>query len=266
MERLIPLHTFFPWSFHVSLQILFPHLRGFRLLCAHREAKRLSLTCERVTRTALCPVCSTAAHRIHSRYERTVRDLSIQNVQVILHLHVRKFYCDQPNCPRRIFTERLSQVTSPHGRFTFGLRQFLGQLGREQGGASGARSATLQGLQVTARAILRFMQALPLPPTAPPQVIGLDEWAWKRGQRYGAIVVDLERNKPIALLADRSQEVVAGWLKRYPTIQIVARDRSKEFAAAITAALPQATHVADRWHLAVRRIGACSIPFGERRG
>jgi len=234
----------------LSLHTLFPHLRGFRLLSFHREAKRLVLTCERVTPSARCPVCGTSAHRIHSRYERTVWYLSVQNVQVLLHLHVRKFYCDHPGCPRRIFVERLPQVTSPHGRFTFGLREFLGQLGREQGGASGARSATLQGLQVTARAILRFMQALPLPAIAPPWVIGLDEWAWKRGQRYGAIVVDLERNKPIALLADRSQEAVAGWLKRYPTIQIVARDRSKEFAAAISAALPQAKHVADRWHLA----------------
>ncbi len=210
----------------MSLHTLFPHLRGFRLLSCHREAKRLVLTCERVTRSACCPVCGTAAYRIHSRYQRTVWDLSVQNVQVLLHLHVRKFYCDYPGCPRRIFVERLPQVTSPHGRFTFGLREFLSQLGREQGGASGARSATLQGLQVTARAVLRFMQALPLPPTAPPQIIGLDEWAWKRGQRYGTIVVDLERNKPIALLADRSQEVVAGWLKRYPTIQIVARDQS----------------------------------------
>lgn len=105
----------------MSLHILFPHLRGFRLHSSHREAKRLILTCERRRRTALCPVCGTAAHRIHSRYERTVWDLSVQNVQVILHLHVRKFYCDHPDCPRRIFTERLPQVTLPHGRFTFGL-------------------------------------------------------------------------------------------------------------------------------------------------
>jgi transposase len=101
------------------------------------------------------------------------------------------------------------QVTSPHGRFTFSLRQFLGQLGREQGGASAARSATLQGMQVTGRAILRIMHSLPLPPIAPPRIIGLDEWAWKRGQRYGALIVDLERKKPIALLADRSQDILA---------------------------------------------------------
>jgi len=234
----------------LSLHTLFPHLRGFRLLSSRRETKRLVLTCERVTLSALCPVCGTAAHRIHSRDPRTIWDLSVQNVQVLLQLHVRKFYCDQSDCPRRIFTERLPQITSPHGRFTFGLRQFLGQLGREQGGASGARSATLQGLQVTSRAILRFMHALALPPIVDPQIIGIDDWAWKRGQRYGSIVVDLERKKPIALLPDRSQQTVTQWLKRYPTINIVARDRSKEFAAAIKEALPEASHVADRWHLA----------------
>lgn len=147
-------------------------------------------------------------------------------------------------------TERLSQVTSPPGRFTFGLHQFLGQLGREQGGASGVRSAQLQGMQVTSRAILRFMHALALPPIVDPHIIGIDEWAWKRGQHYGSIVVDLERKKPIALLPDRSQQTVIQWLKRSPTITIVARDRSKKFAAAITAALPQVKHVADRWHVA----------------
>lgn len=234
----------------MSLHVLFPHLRGFHLVSYRRETDGLALTCERVTRTAPCPVCGTAAHRIHSRYMRTVRDLSIQKAQVILYLHVRKFYCDNRECRRRIFTERLPQVTSPHGRFTFGLRQFLGQLGREHGGASGAKSAALSGIQVTPRAILHFMHKLALAPISAPRIIGLDDWAWKRGQRYGAIVVDLERSKPIALLADRSQSTVAQWLRDHPTIQTVARDRSKEFTAAITEALPKAVHVADRWHLA----------------
>jgi hypothetical protein len=97
---------------------------------------------------------------------------------------------------------------------------------------------------------LRFIHALPLPAIVDPQIIGIDDWAWKRRERYGAIVVDLERNRPIALLPDRSQKTAAQWLKCYPTITIVARDRGKEFAAAITEALPHAKHVADRWHLA----------------
>ena len=234
----------------MSLQMLFPHLRGFRLLSFQREAERVVLTCERITRTAVCPVCGSVAQRIHSRYQRTIWDLPLHQQQVVLHLRVRKFYCDQPTCPRRIFAERLPQVTTPHGRFTLALRQVLAHLGREHGGAPGARSARQFAIRVSPRAVLRFLHALPLPAFAPPHIIGLDDWAWKRRQRYGAIVVDLERGKPIALLAERSQELVARWLKAHPTIKIVARDRSKEFAAAITAALPHAQQVADRWHLA----------------
>jgi hypothetical protein len=104
-----------------------------------------------------------------------VWDLSIQTVQVLLHLHVRKFCCANPGCPRRIFTERRHQVTSPHDRYTFGLRQFLGQVGQEQSGAPEVRSAKLLGLEITVRAILRFMQSLALPPIVDPQIIGIDE-------------------------------------------------------------------------------------------
>lgn len=234
----------------MSLQRIFPHLRGFRLLTFCREPERLVVTCERITPSARCPLCGKAAHRVHSRYQRTVADVPIQQTAVLLVLHVRKFYCDLPTCPRRIFTERLPQVTAPHGRFSFALQHWLARVGQEYGGAPGARGAKLLGLRVSGRVILRLLQALPLPAFPAPRVIGLDDWAWKRRERYGAIVVDLERGKPIALLAERSRACVQQWLKRHPSIQIVARDRSKEFAAAITAALPKAQQVADRWHLA----------------
>ena len=218
----------------MSLQRIFPHLHGFRLLAFSREPERLVVTCERITRSAACPLCGKAAHRIHSRYQRTVVDVPLQRTAVLLVLHVRKFYCDQPTCPRRIFTERLPQVTAPHGRFTFALQYWLARVGQEHGGAPGARSAKLLGLQVSGRVILHYLHALPLSAFPAPRIIGLDDWAWKRRQRYGAIVVDLERDKPIALLAERSQATVQQWLKRHPTIQIVARDRSKEFIAAMS--------------------------------
>jgi transposase len=234
----------------MSLQSIFPHLSGFRLLAFSRKLDRLVVMCERITRSAACPLCGKAALRIHSRYQRTVTDVPVQRTAVLLVLHVRKFYCDEPTCPRRIFTERLPQVAAPHGRFTFALQRWLARVGQEHGGAPGARSVKLLGLRVSGRVILRLLHALPLPAFPAPRVIGLDDWAWKRRQRYGAIVVDLESGKPIALLEERSQACVKQWLKRHPSIQIVARDRSKEFAAAITAALPKAKQVADRWHLA----------------
>jgi len=229
---------------------LFPHLRGFRFRAVARESARLTFQYERITRSAPCPLCGAVAHRIHSHYQRRVWDMPIEMTSVVLLLQVRKWYCDNAQCPRKIFTERLPHVTMPHGRYTHHLRQVLAQLGQEHGGASGARSGRIVGVQVTERTILRLLHAQPLPEVPPPRIIGLDDWAWKRRQRYGAIVVDLERATPIALLPERSVDVVRRWLQEHPTITIVARDRSQEFATAITQALPQAQQVADRWHLA----------------
>jgi transposase len=113
----------------MSLQSIFPHLRGFRLLAFSRKPDRLVVTCKRITQSARCPLCGRAAQRIHSRYQRTVADVPVQRTAVLLVWHVRKFYCDQPTCPRRIFTERLPQVTAPQGRFTLALRASAGSVG-----------------------------------------------------------------------------------------------------------------------------------------
>jgi transposase len=185
-------------------------------------------------------MCQTTTNYIHSRYRRLVRDLPINGKAVLLLLHVRKFSCKEPTCPRHVFAERLPELTSPHGQSTAGLRAFLSTLGCEAGGAGGARIAASIGLQVTARTLLRVLHAQPLSEPEPPRIIGVDDWAWKKRSRYGAIIIDLERRRPIALLEQRSVEVVAAWLGKHPTIEIVARDRSEEFAAAIREALPQA--------------------------
>jgi len=213
------------------------------------DEETIKLECERTTPTASCPICQTPTRHVHSRYRRVVRDLPINGKAVVLLLHIHKFYCKEPACPRRVEASRLPQLTPPHGQHTAGLRLFLATLGREAGGAGGARIAAGMGLQVTSRTLLRVLHAQPLSEPESPRIIGLDDWAWKKRSRYGAIVVDLERGRPIALLEQRSVAVVAAWLRKHPTIEVVARDRSEEFAAAIREALPQAVQVADRFHL-----------------
>lgn len=229
--------------------MLFPHLQGFRLMQILCDDETVKLECERRIPTACCPVCQSPTSHVHSRYRRVIRDLPINGKAVLLLLHVRKFYCKESTCPRRVFAERLPELTLPHGQSTASLRAFLSTLGCEAGGAGGARIAASVGLQATARTLLRVLHAQPLSEPEPPRIIGLDDWAWKKRSRYGAIIVDLERRRPIALLEQRSVEVVAAWLGKHPTIEIVARDRSEEFAAAIREALPQAVQVADRFHL-----------------
>lgn len=229
--------------------ILFPHLQDFRLLQISVDETAITLECERTTSTASCPMCQSTARHIHSRYRRVVRDRPINGKAVMLLLHVRKFYCQEPMCPRRVFAERLPQLTVPHGQSSTGLRSLLYALVDESGGAGGARIAAEMGLQTTSRTLLRVLHAQPIAEPEPPRMIGLDDWAWKKRSRYGAIVVDLERHRPIALLEQRTVAVVAAWLRQHPTIQLVARDRSEEFAAAMREALPQAVQVADRFHL-----------------
>src|SRR5260370_41137640 len=83
---------------------------------------------------------------------------------------------------------------------------------------------------------------------------------------YGTILVDLEKRGVVQLLGERSVETSKTWLRKHPEIDLVSRDRGKIFREAATDGAPQAKQVVDRFHLQVRRIGAYSIPFGERRG
>jgi len=97
--------------------------------------------------------------------------------------------------------------------------------------------------------LLRLVQKVPLPPVAAPQVIGVDEWAYRRGHRYGTLIVDLERQVSIDVLPYRQPATVIAWLRTQPQLRVICRDRSGGFAQAAGAGAPQATQVADRWHL-----------------
>ena len=104
-------------------------------------------------------------------------------------------------------------------------------------------------MPVSASTVLRLMHAAPVPRVGGPHAIGIDDWAWRKGRSWGTLVVDLERRRPLDLLPDRSGPTLAAWLRRHPRVAIVARDRSTEYARAVTAAAPEAVQVADRWHL-----------------
>jgi transposase len=167
---------------------------------------------------------------------------------VRLQLYVRKFFCDQPACPRRIFTERLPRVAAPWARRTLRLAQRLRACGLALGGAMGARLGHRLGLRTSPDPLLRLVHAAPRPATASPQGLGVDEWAWRRGQRYGTILVNLEDHQVLALLPERSADLVAHWLTQHPTVTVVCRDRSALSADGMRRGAPQAVHVVERFH------------------
>jgi transposase len=186
---------------------------------------------------------------VHSRYTRRLDDLPCLGRCVRLQVAVRRFVCPQLDCPRRIFTERLPGFAAPWARTTDRLCQTQADIGSSLGGEAGSRLAARLAMTTSPDTLLRRVKRLKNAPALPPRVVGIDDWAWRKGQRYGTIVVDLERSDVIDLLPDRDADTVAAWLKAHPGVEVVSRDRSAAYAQAATEGASQAEQVADRWHL-----------------
>jgi transposase len=162
---------------------------------------------------------------------------------------VRKFFCRTPTCPRKIFTERLPDLVQPSARMTNRLRSALQALGLATGGEGSAWLAPKLGMRAAPTTLLRYLREVSSPSVTEVRVLGLDDWAYKRGDTYGTILVDLERHRVIDLLPDRRGDSVKVWLQRHPEIEVISRDRASSYADAARQGAPQATQVADRFHL-----------------
>jgi transposase len=197
-----------------------------------------------------CPQCHRSSTRVHSRYQRKLRDLPWEGIPVRIQLHVRRFFCDTEGCGQRIFTGRLPNTVHRYARRTCRLSAAIEQIAWALGGSAGSRLARQLGILASASTFLRQLRRKTLVvPTQGPRVLGIDDWAWRKRQRYGTILCDLEGGKVIDLLPDRSEKSTEQWLRNHPGTEIVSRDRASLYAAAATKAVPQAIQVADRWHL-----------------
>jgi len=184
-------------------------------------------------------------------YHRHPQDLPCQAQTVRLDLQVRRFVCPNTACPQRTFVEQFPEWLPAYARRTLRLTDVLRQVAFTVGGEAGKHIVKVFRIVVSGDTLLRIMRQTPLAPFKMATVIGIDDWAMKKGRRYGTLVVDLERHQALDVLPERTGAVVTDWLKHHPEIAIVARDRSTEYAAAIVAGAPQAIQVADRWHLLV---------------
>jgi transposase len=220
------------------------------------DAPRLILVAAMISANSTCPDCHQPTHRIHGHYPRTLADLPWATAPLELRLIVRRFRCCTCTCRRKTFAERLPSVAPLYARTTTRLSTTQANTGLALGGAAGARHLSRHGLPGSRNTLLRRVRRVSLPEGPEPEIIGLDDWAWRKGHRYGTIIVDLQRGCPLDLLEDRAAETVATWLQSHPDVKIVARDRAEAYAAGIRQGAPEATQVADRFHLLVRRNGA----------
>jgi transposase len=196
-----------------------------------------------------CPDCGKAAQRIHSRYPRTVADLPWQGIAIRFRLGVRKFFCDNKECNRRIFAEPLPEVVHRYARKTVRLSDALTELAFLVGGEAAARIARTFGLIISPDALLTAVKRAPIPTSSTPRVLGIDDFAFRRGHTYGTLLIDLERRCPVDMLSDRDAGSVTNWLKNHPGVQIISRDRGRCYKEGATLGAPDAVQVADRFHL-----------------
>lgn len=249
------------------LKVLFPCLSQVVVDSVVRIGKSVRISARCLVPAARCSGCGTVSARVHSRYRRRLADGAAGGQETAIDLEVRRFFCDNTACVKRTFVEQVERLTFRYGRRTIGLQRLLEQVALALGGRAGERLAAHMAAPVSGSTLLRLIHRLDLPPIPEVEVLGVDEFAFRRGRRFGAILLDMASRRPVDVLPDHTADTFAAWLRDHQHVKMICRDRGGAFADGANRALPGIPQVADRWHLlhnlatavekAVRRHRAC---------
>ena len=198
---------------------------------------------------AACPGCGTETARVHGYHERTTADVPVDGRCVVVKVKARRMRCPVLGCAVQTFREQVPGVLERYQRRTVRLNGQVSAAVRELAGRAGARLLAVLGIDLSRHAALRALLRIALPDLEVPRVLGVDDFALRRGLVYATILIDAETGRRVDVLEGRTADVVADWLRAHPGVEVVTRDGSGAYGEAVRSALPAAVQVSDRWHL-----------------
>jgi len=212
------------------------------------------------SRKSKCPDCGRYSKRIHDYYFRTLSDLPVfQNKTTIL-LRTRKFKCSNARCHRRVFSEQIPAIQR-YSRRTNRVLRILESFAIELTGRLGSIMSKQLFITVSSSTITRMAYSQQLPEIIQPKVLGVDDWAYRKGVSYGTILIDMETSRPIELLPSRESGDLKNWLLKYNDVKIITRDRASSYSSAINEVCPNTVQIADRFHLLMNLSDALDTYF-----
>lgn len=197
----------------------------------------------------VCPYCGSVSNRVHSKYCRTIQDLSLLGREVVLHLETRKFFCHNEACCKKTFAEQPGDEIFRYRRRTCRCERAVARHGICASSGFASLQLSRMGIYVSPSTVLRDLHRMKPPKYGNVTEIGVDDWAWRKGVTYGSIIIDYANGLPIDLLGSRETESFRQWMEGHAKVHTVSRDRSTDYSAAIASTGRRITEVADKFHL-----------------